>query len=242
MNNPGTAAASMTDTEAFCYAVRTFFIDRQHRALLPTGNHAQLLGCDDVDVAAMWRGGECVASCSYGRPHRAPDDDCDCGIYGATSLQSLRWQSPDPAASIVAVIAAQGATIIGSQGLRTQAARVVAYWCHPAPMLDDAREVFAEQCPAAGAFTDLDAMLAAYGIPATSEVFAKIRRNIQHRISFGRAEIDAVNAFWAPPARAGLTRRLGHAGRAVAHVVQRQFVRFGFERRNPNQHTRNTHP
>jgi hypothetical protein len=43
-------------------------------------------------------------------------------------------------------------------------------------------------------------MLAAYGIPATSEVFAKINRNIQHRISFGRAEVDAADTFWAPQA------------------------------------------
>lgn len=191
------APPAVSDIEVGRCAVRTFFIDRRRRALLPIADHADLFGCSDDAVAAMWQGGTCVARCSAGHPHEAPADDCTCGIYGATSLQSLRWQYRDPTATIVAVIAAEGPTFIGSAGLRTAAARVVAYWCYPGPKLDDARAVFAEQCPAARAFTDLHHMLDAYDIPATSWYRSDLmERNIAHRVSLGHVSTTAAKKLW----------------------------------------------
>lgn len=35
---------------------------------------------------------------------------------------------------------------------------------------------------------------------ATSAVFAKVNRNIHHRIPLGRADADAADTFWAPQA------------------------------------------
>lgn len=50
-----------------------------------------------------------------------------CGIYGSLSYGDLVLQFPGPASGIIAVIAAEGDTIIGTRGLRTAYARVVAY-------------------------------------------------------------------------------------------------------------------
>ncbi|MEN4464545.1 hypothetical protein VXE65_21245 [Mycolicibacterium conceptionense] len=162
------------DIEVGRYALRTFLVDRHYRALLPlTGNarpvgrrlYAAGLAAYNHAARSVWAGGVCVARCGRGRSHAAPAEDCSCGVYGATSLESLLDQFPGLAHNIVAVIAAEGTTIVGDDGLRTSAARVVAYWIQPWPELDDARAVFAEQCPGAEVFPHLDCMLAAYGFP-----------------------------------------------------------------------------
>ncbi|MCA2338799.1 hypothetical protein JF776_25550, partial [Mycobacterium avium] len=166
------------DIEVGRYALRTFLVDRHHRALLPITGHMRAvsawlrrplgdLAASQREAHSVWAGGVCVARCGRGRRHAAPAKDCSCGVYGATSLESLLEQFPGLAHNIVAVIAAEGPTIVGDDGLRTSAARVVAYWIQPWPELDDARGVFDEQCPHAQAFTHLNDMLAAYGFPVS---------------------------------------------------------------------------
>src|ERR1700758_3506082 len=59
--------------------------------------------------------------------HDAPHEDCRCGVYGSLNLENLRRQYHE-SLNLVAVIAAEGETIIGTRGLRTEFARVVAYW------------------------------------------------------------------------------------------------------------------
>lgn len=145
--------AQTPDIEVARYALRTFRIDPRARALIPVV----------IDDPRAWENGVCVARCH--RDHSPPANGCRCGVYGATSLGSLFAQYPLLASHIVAVIAAEGATIIGSSGLRTQAARVVAYWCGPSPGLAKARAVLAEQCPDAQAYNDCVAMLARYHLP-----------------------------------------------------------------------------
>jgi|SRR6185369_10946454 len=76
-------------------------------------------------VGDDWEDGTCVARCS--RRHDAPHDNCGCGIYGSLSYYGLLSQYPQ-ARHLVTVIAAEGQTIMGTRGLRTQFARVVAYW------------------------------------------------------------------------------------------------------------------
>jgi hypothetical protein len=150
------------DFEVGRYGLRTFRVDRTARALLPVVR-------EDRDA---WAGGVCVARCAHGHTHSPPGDDCSCGIYAATSLGSLLGQYPRQASNIVAVIAAEGPTIIGSSGLRTSAARVVAYWSHPSPSLGTARVVLAQQCPDAKGYDDCGAMLAAYHMPLGLDQFA----------------------------------------------------------------------
>ena len=94
------------------YALRTFVIrDGQLSSVIKGGGH--------------WNEGVCEAVC-LAEDHEAPAPGCRCGIYGALSLQTLYSQYPKAASRIVAVIAAEGKTMLGTVGLRTAAARVVA--------------------------------------------------------------------------------------------------------------------
>lgn len=163
----------LPDIEVARYALRTFSIDRVCGTLksvsLP-GDH--------------WVGGACIAQClreefrqkfgsylSCGEdpgPHTSPpkslDTNCDCGIYGANTADHLYGQYPRHCRELIAVIAAEGNTLIGDVGLRTAAARVVAYWSPS----QEVRRICVDACPGAKAFTALDAMLADYGFePAT---------------------------------------------------------------------------
>lgn len=208
------------------YAVRTFTVDRRRGVLAPVSiaPHSDNIG---VDGRAVWEGGVCEARCAHGHDHTAPDETCTCGIYGATSLGSLRSQFPDLAAGIVAVIAAEGTTIIGSAGLRTSAARVVAYWCHPGPAFDDARKVFAKQCGQAHGFDDLGAMLAAHNIPATTDdSLSDLITNMHCRISLTQLKAAEPQRFWSlSPDRLRLAERL----RQVCTIAaQRQLRKLGF--------------
>ena len=148
------------DIEVGRYALRTFRIDVGRRLLLPISG-----GTNDDD--AVWSGGTCLARCNHGRAHVPPADGCSCGIYGAITLASLVSQYPTLAVNIVAVIAVEGPTVVGAEGLRTHAARVVAYWCSSSPQLDCARDVLAEHCVSAAAFDDCQAMLERYNLSST---------------------------------------------------------------------------
>ncbi|EIU51611.1 MULTISPECIES: hypothetical protein [Mycobacteriaceae] len=198
------ASDETSDIEVGRYAVRTFSIDRRRGTLVPVSiaSHLDSIG---VDSRAVWEDGVCVARCAHGHNHPAPSDDCSCGIYGATSLASLHSQFPDLVASIVAVIAAEGPTIIGNAGLRTSAARVVAYWCHPGPAFDAARTVLAQQCIHAQHFDVLTAMLAAYNIPATTVDADCLPEGFgvdwHQRISIGRIDQASADRFWSRPLR-----------------------------------------
>jgi hypothetical protein len=93
-----------------------------------------------------WLEGTCSAECIATHPttailnllrppeqreHEAPHVTCHCGIYATHSLEHLAHQYPYYTKNLVAVIAAEGQTIMGDKGFRTQHARVVAYWCSP---------------------------------------------------------------------------------------------------------------
>lgn len=127
----------MSDLEVGRFALRTFD--------LTTGRPESICGSLGT---GHWKGGVCEARClagSYNKvysiysdfwdtvepvrdcAHPAPDPECECGIYGSLSLKHLQRQY-EAARSLVAVIAAEGQTLIGSRGLRTERARVVAFW------------------------------------------------------------------------------------------------------------------
>jgi hypothetical protein len=120
-----------------------------------------------------WEDGTCEAVCQRGRVlprrHDPPDDRCGCGIYGSLSYADLLRQYHAEARTMVAVIAAEGTTIIGTRGLSTQYARVVAYWCDPDPIR---RDCAATQFKDAQVYDCPDDMITAYGLqllpPASS--------------------------------------------------------------------------
>lgn len=135
-----------------------------------------------------WEDGTCEAVChAHGaRPrHQAPDEQCGCGIYGSLSYADVLHQFREEARHLLAVIAAEGVTIIGTRGLRTQFARVVAYWADPsgpgqttnvqlwggqrvtrcAPQQPTYREVAALQFKDAQAYDSPLEMVEEYGLP-----------------------------------------------------------------------------
>jgi hypothetical protein len=138
------------------YALRTFAIK--------SGKLASI-----IQDAGHWENGTCVAQCvrtaEDEEPHEAPAAGCSCGIYGTLSLGALFDQYAEFACRIIAVIAAEHTTFIGTVGLRTAAARVVAYWCaEPDHRQPSEADVCTQQCPGARRFYDLDVMARLYGL------------------------------------------------------------------------------
>lgn len=138
------------------YALRTFAIKDGKLASIIQG-------------AGHWENGTCEARCVTtavtDEPHEAPAPGCGCGIYGTLSLAALFDQYAQYACRIIAVIAAEGVTYVGSVGLRTAAARVVAYWCaEPDNHQPNEADMCAQCCPGARRFYDLDVMARLYGL------------------------------------------------------------------------------
>ncbi len=146
---------SVPDIEIGRYALRTFRVDylRHELQAVTRGPH-------------HWKGGTCVAKCvkPYEMlipvgPHEPPHKDCTCGIYGTLTLSSLA-QFGKYMNELVTVMAAEGKTIIGDVGLRTSAARIVAYWSP----IRGIRKICEKQFPGATNFTDLSNMLTYYSL------------------------------------------------------------------------------
>jgi hypothetical protein len=98
--------------------------------------------------------------------HDVPDIDCRCGAYGALSLEDLVAQYAGHSCRIIAVMAAEGPTVIGPRGLRTAFARIVAFWSPHRGVRKAARQLFGDE-PVF--FNDLFHMLASYNLPVASE-------------------------------------------------------------------------
>lgn len=138
------------------YALRTFNVAQSD----PTSEH--YLGSVVRTGANKWDKGICKAECLAGQKHRPPADNCHCGVYGTLDLPSLIRQYPSQAQNVIAVFAAEGQTIIGDRGLRTEYARIVAY-CAP---IEYYNEICRRQFIGATEFVNIDAMLKAYHFPA----------------------------------------------------------------------------
>ncbi len=178
--------SEVVDLEVGRYALRTFKVARgQVRSLAVSGRHwsngvckAECLAHDRATVVG---GINRLTQRLQGSPdyhvqreleeylkrffHDAPDLDCSCGIYGSLTLDHLKHSYPEETDRLLAVFAAEGRTIIGTRGLRTQFARVVAYWC-PCWYLKGACRV---ELPKAERYRSLNEMLDAYDIPRDSD-------------------------------------------------------------------------
>jgi hypothetical protein len=99
--------------------------------------------------------------------HTAPREGCQCGIYGSHSYMDLATQYPEHTRFIVGVIAAEGQTIMGPRGLRTERARCVAYWT---PDLIILKHIAARNLGADIWTPDIERMLADYHLPIRPEI------------------------------------------------------------------------
>lgn len=161
-------ADTTSDFEVARYGLRTF------KASLNVG------GLHSVAVTGRhWENGTCEAKClkndpllqGYGggtapRKHVSPHRDCTCGIYASLSWGHLYHQYPGWTLLNTAVIAAEGQTIIGSRGFRTQFARVVGFWTKN----PDIQAIAIKQFPDAVFHTTSDQLLDAFGIDRVSAV------------------------------------------------------------------------
>jgi hypothetical protein len=132
----------------------SYWSDGKVRGFRSTSYHNQL--------RTDWSDGTCEAVCTRTHPkHAAPQEHCTCGIYASLSYADLLAQFRSYTRTLVAVIAAEGTTIIGSRGLRTQFARVVAYWVRPDEII---RQVAAHQFKDAEQYDTTFEMVEAYGL------------------------------------------------------------------------------
>lgn len=81
--------------------------------------------CTQSTTVMTWGGDPVWTDLTF---HEPPDKGCGCGIYALDDLKDLYHEYPNYTASVVAVISASGRTIECQKGIRTQQARVVAYW------------------------------------------------------------------------------------------------------------------
>jgi hypothetical protein len=140
----------MTDYEVARRALRTFKIHDNGR-----------LGPVSQGSSDDWIGGVCNARCLPGEFHPAPYKGCGCGVYGALTAYDLIDQWSRFSSLCIMVFAAEGTTIIGPRGLRTQAARLLAYW---SPYWGVRRRIN-KQFPNLVRYKRLQAMLDAYSLP-----------------------------------------------------------------------------
>ncbi|MCX5044037.1 hypothetical protein OG921_12745 [Aldersonia sp. NBC_00410] len=137
------------------YALRTFkAVDGRLTSIVKRGSH--------------WEDGKCEAIC-LARPedadHEVPSGDCTCGVYAFWTVEELLNQYLDFARRIVAVVRMDGLTIEGSNGVKANAAQIVAWWC-----AEDAPELVAAcaaSAPGTRRFFDRDVMIGLYPSPET---------------------------------------------------------------------------
>lgn len=151
----------MDDIEVARYGLRTFVVKGGRLKSL----YKDIYWDEGVMEAKCLRGPEALwlfFQNDVDPSHRAPDKNCTCGIYATLTLEHLRAQYFMEAERSVAVIAAEGPTIIGDQGLRTSAARIVAYWTP----VRGVRRAYGQACGKdAQYFRKMDQMLETYGLP-----------------------------------------------------------------------------
>lgn len=158
-----------------------------------------------------WEGGVCVAQCLRDDTgvttfHEPPGENCSCGIYATTTVDSLLHQYRDSANECMTVIAAEGTTIIGDRGMRTAAARIVAYWC-----ADQFQGLLADNCPDAERFTDPNEMFAKFGFGPPARAFPPAPLKAVDFTKIDQASWDQIKALMPAATPGGIA--------AIQHII-----------------------
>jgi hypothetical protein len=136
------------------YALRTFAVkDGRLTSIVQGGGH--------------WEDGRCIATCRKDPDHVAPVEDCTCGVYAFWTVEELLNQYLDFARHMVAVVRLDGECIEGDNGVKANAAQIVAWWC-----AEDADELIAAceaNAPDTRRYFDRDVMLGLYPAPQKPE-------------------------------------------------------------------------
>jgi hypothetical protein len=134
------------------HALRTFAVkDGRLASIVQRGGH--------------WVDGKCMATCPT-HPndpgHEVPAEECSCGVYAFWTVEELIDQYLEFARRMVTVVRLDGLTIEGDNGVKANAAQIVAWWC-----AEDASEL-ATACaagsPGARRYFDRDVMVHIYGL------------------------------------------------------------------------------
>ena len=136
-----------------------FLVDVHGLRTFRVSDDGHLLPVTAVDDS--WRDGVCIAKCRRDSDHRAPADDCRCGVYSFRHLPVLRAQYQQ-SLDLVAVVALEGQTLQGAYGWRSQAARVLDIWVSPEAIPAELRERLAANLPDVRFHDDVLAMVAAH--------------------------------------------------------------------------------
>lgn len=148
-----------------------------------------------------WYDGPNTATCSpptgdrNRRPHRVPDDDCECGFYAYSGVAAAR-RNPQ-ARDVQAVVSCWGGVIAGTQGFRAEHARIDAIWLH----LHASRELrhrVAVRYPSARLYADASAMLAEHP-PSRLECYQPVAAHHPARTAAGAVAVAAVLALGVLP-------------------------------------------
>ena len=94
-------------------------------------------------------------------------EDCTCGVYALWTVEELLNQYLDFARHMVAVVRLDGECIEGDNGVKANAAQIVAWWC-----AEDADELIAAceaNAPDTRRYFDRDVMLGLYPPPSAEE-------------------------------------------------------------------------
>ncbi len=91
-----------------------------------------------------------------------PSDDCTCGVYAFWSVEELLNQYLDFACRIVAVVRLDGLTIEGDNGVKANAAQIMACWC--AEDDPELAAACAASSPDTRRYFDRDVMVHIYGL------------------------------------------------------------------------------
>lgn len=142
-----------------------------------------------------WDGGVAVATCLALNPcGECPGFDCNCGLFGSVTMDHLMSTYKEHAAKGIAVIAAEGMTLIGDTGLRTSAARIVAYWADA-----DYQQHFTTNCPDAKGYDQLNCMLADYQFEPWEGEFPPVPRSDADYLGYlGHAGLRRVRSMAYP--------------------------------------------
>lgn len=162
------------DVEVARYAIRTFSYSgglQKFHSLAAPGDHwpngSCTARCYHSCVTAVGASNLIVSKPKAATRHAAPSLECTCGIYGALYLDVLTRQYMGYTQRIIAVIAAEGITLLGSRGLRTQYARVVGYTLGVEADFQR-RSAAAKQFEGAQEYKSVLELLKTYNIPVMS--------------------------------------------------------------------------